>query len=50
MTINQRIIRVARAAKVSPQTIKYQIYSSYANIPCDEIKNLELLEKQYNIK
>ena len=50
MSINERIIRVANAAKVPPVTIKRQIYSSYGNAPCDEIKNLELLEKLYNIK
>ena len=52
MSINERIIRVAEAAKVPPALIKYQIYSTYgSNIPEPnyEIKKLEALEKIYNL-
>jgi len=51
MTIAERIIRVAKAAKLPVITIKHQVYSTYGiNInPNHEAKVLEALEREYNL-
>lgn len=49
MTIAERIKRIADKAKVPYSHIKMLIYSRYGNCKNNEIDNLNILEKQYEI-